>query len=98
MELFKTDEQRWEFDLQVGNDSHIPTLLLVTEWCSACKSLQYTLDQNQHPYLALDIERNTLARELFDRCIAAGASRSVPKVVHGRQMIAPQKLLLAAQE
>jgi hypothetical protein len=98
VDLFASDEQRRDFDLRVGNYRHIPTLLLVTEWCPACKALQHRLEAQHHPYLALDIEQNSWAHELFERCIAGGAARSVPKVVYGRQMIAPQKLLSVAQK
>lgn len=98
IDVFASDTERRQFDARIGNHAHVPTLLLVTEWCPARKSLQHELDSQHMPYVALDVEHDQAGGELFSRCVSGGASQSIPKVIYGLQMIPPSKLFSGAQQ
>ena len=98
IDVFASDAERRQFDVRISNHANVPTLLLVTEWCPACKSLQYALDSQRVPYVALDVEHNQAGGELFSRCVSEGASQSIPKVIYERQMIPQGKLFSVVQQ
>jgi glutaredoxin len=98
IDVFASDAERQQFDVRIGNHAHVPTLVLVTEWCPACKSLQHALDNQRVPYVALDVEHDQAGGELFSRCVSEGASQSIPKVIYGLQMIPQGKLFSVVQQ
>jgi len=92
IEVFASDAALQRFKIEAGIPQHHKIVLLVTEWCPACKSLQSTLAGRGVPFSLLDVESSSQGRHLYATCLAKGAQHSVPKVIYEREMISQADL------
>ncbi len=96
VELFKTDEERAAFMRAVGADPETRVIALVTSWCGACRAAEDGLAEAGIPFVRLDIESNGPGAALFERAVAAGTSRAIPKLVVGRFLVDRRDVFAAA--
>ena len=93
-QLFATDEERVRFLSAAGIPSSIRIITLGTEWCPACKQLELHLTTDNIPHLALDVEKNPAAGELFRRAAEITGSNSVPKIILDKDIVSQPKLFV----
>ena len=93
-QLFATEEERARFLSAAGAPSSIRIITLGTEWCPACKQLEHKLTTDTIPHLALDVEKNPAAGELFRRAVEVTGSNSVPKIILDKDIISQPKLFV----
>lgn len=93
-QLFATEEERARFLSSVGAPPSIRVITLGTEWCPACKQLEHQLTTDNIPHLALDVENNPIAGDLFRRAAEITGSNSVPKIILDKDVVSQPKLFL----
>jgi glutaredoxin len=93
-QLFATEEERARVLSAAGAPSSTRIIVLGTEWCPACTQLKYKLTTDNIPHLALDVENNPAAGELFRRAVEIDGSRSVPKIVFDKDIVSQPKLFM----
>jgi glutaredoxin len=86
--IFDSENERASFFRSV---SYQPTrvLVLVTEWCGACKSLEASLTAGGITYTRIDIEQSNLGAQLFLKAAERTRSRGVPKVIVDDNLVRP---------
>ena len=92
--LFATQDARAQFLSSMGAPSSNRIITLGTEWCPACKQLEYRLTTDNIPHLALDVEKNPAGGALFRRAVEVTGSNSVPKIILDRDIVTQPKLFL----
>ncbi len=92
--LFATEEERVQFLSSVGAPPSIRVITLGTAWCPACKQLEHKLTADNVPHLALDVENNPTAGNLFRRAAEISGSNSVPKIILDKDIVSQPKLFL----
>jgi glutaredoxin len=92
IEVFPSDAALLRFKIEAGIPQHHEIILLVTEWCPACKSLQNTLAERGVPFSLLDVEASAQGAHLYGICVSKGAAQSIPKVIFRREMISQPDL------
>lgn len=85
--VFASEEDRIAFLREIGEEQEVQLIALVTDWCPACRALEYSLDTEGIPYAKVDLERSVPGRQLFEKAVGLGASRAIPKTIYGLTMI-----------
>lgn len=93
-QLFVTDQERAQFLTAAGVSPSIRIITLGAEWCPACKQLENKLTTDNIPHLALDLEKNPAARDLFRRAQEVTGSNSIPKIILDKDVVSPAKLFV----
>jgi glutaredoxin len=86
--LFDSPEERQAFFRSVGQ-GETRVLVLVTEWCPACKGLEAALTGEQIPFTRIDVEESPPGAQLFMKAAQRTGSQGVPKVVVDDTVIRP---------
>lgn len=92
IEVFASNEELQSFKIEAGIPHDRKIILLVTEWCPACKALEQSLNERGTPFSALDVENSIEGSKLYSICLSNGAPASVPKVIYEREMISQADL------
>lgn len=92
VEVFASDDALQRFKIETGIPQSHEIILLVTEWCPACKALENSLHERGVPFSVLDVETSKKGSQLYSSCIAKGAPQSVPKVIYNRKMVSQSDL------
>lgn len=89
-----TDESQRSLLLssEQADPSKSRVILFVTEWCPACKSLEYELKAEKIDFVRLDIEQNRLAGYTFERLATMSGSRGIPKIVVDNDLVSRSEL------
>jgi glutaredoxin len=93
-QLFATEEERARFLSAAGAPSSTRIITLGAEWCPACKQLEHKLTTDNIPHLALDVEKNPAAGELFRRAVKVTGSNAVPKIILDKDIVSQPKLFV----
>lgn len=92
IEVFASEDALQRFKIETGIPQSHEIILLVTEWCPACKALQSSLRERGVPFSVLDVEADAQGSRLYSTCISRGAPQSVPKVIYNREMVSQSDL------
>ncbi len=92
VEVFSSDEELHRFKVEAGIPYERKIILLVTEWCPACKALEHSLNERGTKFSVLDVETSVMGSKLYSVCLSKGAPQSVPKVIYEREMISQSDL------
>ncbi len=87
-QLFDSLQERQAFFRSVGQPE-TRVLVLVTEWCPACKSLEAALSREEIPFTRIDVEQSQPGARLFMKAAQRTSSQGVPKVVVDDYVIRP---------
>jgi glutaredoxin len=87
-QLFDSSGERATFFRSVAK-SETRVLLLVTEWCPACKSLESDLAAEQISFTRIDVEQSQPGASLFAKAAQRTGSQGVPKVIVDDNLIRP---------
>jgi glutaredoxin len=87
-QLFDSAQERQAFFRSVGQQE-TRVLVLVTEWCPACKGLEADLTGEGIPFTRIDVEKNEAGGHLFAKAAQRTSSQAVPKVVVDDYIIRP---------
>jgi glutaredoxin len=82
--VFRSDEERVKFFAEVREDPSKRVVLMVTDWCPACRNLEGLLQKRAVPYVRLNIEQSVPGRRLYDSLVQKTGQRSIPQVVVDR--------------
>lgn len=93
-ELFATEEDRQQVLLSVGADPSTRLIILVTDWCPACKQLEHELAERKVPHVRLDAEKDPIGQALFRRVYGVTGSNSIPKIILDRNIVSRPTLFL----
>jgi glutaredoxin len=93
-QLFATEQERIQFLSSVGAPPSTRIITLGTEWCPACKQLEYQLTSDNVPHLALDVENDAAGREIFRRVAEITGSNSIPKIILDKDIVSRPKLFM----
>ena len=93
--IFASEQERVQFLQEIDEPSSIRVVALVTDWCPACRSLESSLNSAKIPFARVNIEQSEPGRKLFERCIQAGGSRGIPKVILDREMVSARAVFAA---
>ena len=85
--IFASEQERLQFLQEIDEPSSTRVVALVTDWCPACRSLESSLNTENIPFARVNIEQSEPGRKLFERCVKAGGSRGIPKVILDREMV-----------
>jgi len=86
--LFDSESERVSFFRSV-NYQPTRVLVLVTDWCGACKSLEASLTSGGITYTRIDIEQIQPGAQLFLKAAQRSRSRGVPKVIVDDTLVRP---------
>lgn len=86
--LFDSTEERQAFFRSV-EQGETRVLVLVTEWCPACKGLEADLSREEIPFTRIDVEQSQPGARLFMKAAQRTNSQGVPKLVVDDYVIRP---------
>ncbi len=85
--LFTSEGERIDFVRSIGVMQPSRVIVLVTEWCPACKSLEAGLRAQGLSFIRVDIEKSLAGRELFSKAADISGSNAIPKVIVDRNLV-----------
>jgi glutaredoxin len=86
--LFDSPQERTAFFRLVARPE-TRVLVLVTEWCPACKGLEAALASEQIPFTRITVEESEPGARLFTKAAQRTRSRGVPKVIVDDTLVSP---------
>jgi glutaredoxin len=87
-QLFDSPAERQSF-FRAAGQADTRVLVLVTEWCPACKALEAALTEEQIPFTRIDVENSQPGAQLFAKAAQRTRSQGVPKLVVDNHLIRP---------
>jgi glutaredoxin len=85
--LFANENERVSFFQSLGATPSSRVVVLVTEWCPACKALEANLKAEGLPFIRVDVENSRPGLELFKKAADVSGSNAIPKVIVDRRLV-----------